>query len=143
PSARWGGSPAARRAGRVSRPPPPAIASIAPARRATPISSSSSRALGSMRASASGAPDPGLLAVGEIDPHLSPFDREPPLDRPPQRHRVDAVLDREDPPLEGVGVVVWQHRHGALGDDRPLVHAELDEVHGGPADPHALLEGLG
>ena len=46
---------------------------------------------------------------------------------------------RADKRVDGV---VVQHRHGRLQDDRTTIELGRDQMHGGAADPHTVLERL-
>ena len=72
-------------------------------------------------------------------PALEPV---PALEKDPRRARVDAVLGLEDPRGQALGAVVREHGHGLLQNDRPRVEALVDQVNGGPAHLHAVVEGL-
>ena len=56
--------------------------------------------------------------------------------------RVEAMLLDEDPRRQRVLRVVVEDGHGGLQDDRPGVHALVDEVDGCAGDLDAVLEGL-
>ena len=64
------------------------------------------------------------------------------LEQRAHRARVDPVLGLEDARGERLLGVAREHRHRLLGHDRPGVEALVDEVHGGAAHLHAVLERL-
>ncbi len=47
------------------------------------------------------------------------------------------MLGGEDARRQRPGIVVRQHRHGGLSDDRPFIHRGADEMDGAAAEPHA------
>src|SRR3954470_21550105 len=68
-----------------------------------------------------------------IDPHR-------PAREEPDRAREQLVLDRVDGFLDRFRVRRIRKLESLLQDDRPAVHALVDEVHRHPYDPHPILE---
>ena len=81
----------------------------------------------------------GPIRLSEIgcDVAAIGFDRQRAGQQQGDRSRQQAVLDRADPIVEGLRVVVREDRNGLLGDDRTTVQRGVDKVDGtaGQADP--------
>src|SRR5437879_9629387 len=66
--------------------------------------------------------------------HPATVDRQPSFGEEADGVGIQAVLLRQDASRQGLLGVVGMHGHSRLQDDRPGVHALVDEVHGGAGD---------
>ena len=78
--------------------------------------------------------------VGVVDPHGAPVLADPTLGEEAQGLRIEAVLHVSDPVGQGLRRVVGVDRHGVLQNDGAVVVLLVDQVHGGAAPVHAVVE---
>src|SRR5438093_2173527 len=134
------GNPVTSSTGVTGRPAPASTFAVPPEEtRATPSSTSAEAnptspvlSKGANRARRTGR----TSSTGRLleDVHAPPLDAQPAFGHRAQRGGEQPMLDLVDPRLEGIPVVVRQHRNGFLRDDGAVVHLLVDQVDGDARD---------